>query len=302
MHISFAPAARSRSTAAATQSAKISQVISIQTYSVMAFAATKIGWDCGLIRVQPLQRNAGWVSAGLCTTLTLCPSAIKIHDKECDDRENCNCQKDYLQPINSTRTHREHPSSCIASLRQVFAASRGKSGFGRIRRPRTASRVRSRRASQAQRGPSQRSHQFAEGVGSAGGVGSCSPRTWPALARQACMPKTQRRVHVISHRARHGGHLVLSGHQHALLQILTPNQHAILVRSPRKFVIPRTTLGACSRVEREKRGRQPELPAEERVPWSGGRRRTARGRRKPSKASASHYGAAKPQSANAPAR
>jgi len=86
------------------------------------------------------------------------------------------------------------------------------------------------------------------------------------------------------------------------LRIVMLDQHAILVRTPRKCLIPRTRLGARFSVEREEEGWQCELPAEERVPCPGGRRRTARGGRKRLKPPASHFDAAKPQSANTAAR
>ena len=91
-------------------------------------------------------------------------------------------------------------------------------------------------------------------------------------------------LYVLSHRARHKVHLVLSSRLRALLQIVTQIQHAILVRGPAQLSLPPTTIGAPLSAEGEERGRQPELPAEERVLCPEGGGRTVRGRRKPLKA------------------
>jgi len=150
------------------------------------------------------------------------------------------------------RTRSEHSSNCRRSPCQKFIFDRDKSRFGRTRRPRTVPNARLRGPSQTQR-PSRRSHRIASAVR------SCPPRTQPALARKARVPDVQRRVlfglrnilfwnlpglYVLSHRARHKVHLVLSSRLRALLQIVTLIQHAILVRGSPQLFLPPPTIGA----------------------------------------------------------
>jgi hypothetical protein len=72
-------------------------------------------------------------------------------------------------------------------------------------------------------------------------------------------------LNVLAHRVRHTVHLALSSRLLALLQIVTLIQHAILVLGVRTIVSSahhdRRTLERRGR----RKGRQPELPAEERV-------------------------------------
>ena len=54
------------------------------------------------------------------------------------------------------------------------------------------------------------------------------------------------RLRVVSRRACHGVHLVLSGRLRVLLQIVMLNEHAILVSSPHTSLIPRVLAQRCS--------------------------------------------------------
>ena len=166
-----------------------------------------------------------------------------------------------LPADNFLRTRSKHSSNCSSSLRQKLTFDRDKSRFGRTRRPRTVPHARPRGPSQTRR-PSRHRHRIAPGVR------SCSRRTGPALAHKACVPDVQRRLlfgrhtilfwhlaglYVLSHRARHSIHLVLSGRLLALLQIIALIQHAILVRGRAQLFLPPTTIGARLSAEGEEK-------------------------------------------------
>src|SRR3984885_15757486 len=104
----------------------------------------------------------------------------------------------------------------LVSLRQKLIVGCGKSRFGGLREPQNVWLACSRRVSEAQRPPSGRCRHIAPGRG------PCFPATGPAITREARVSKAKRRVlfgrpdfvfgcqlrvHVISNRGCHGGHL-----------------------------------------------------------------------------------------------
>ena len=125
-----------------------------------------------------------------------------------------------------------------AAIREMIVleltVGRGDSRFGRLRRPRTVARARSRRQSHAPHGPSRHSHHLAPDVG------FCCPRTRPAFARKPGVSKGQRRVlwgscnmlflqwlrlFVTSRRTCHGDHPILSSRPRALRQMMSRHDH-----------------------------------------------------------------------------